>query len=176
MSQVRQTRFKKGQSGNPKGRPKREQPRASAFDIVMEQTLTVTQNGVERELSVDEALQLRTYQDALAGSRPARREVLKMIAKRERWLAAERPAKTIGMGKVEIEHEARNADQALLILGIATEKPTPPHYGEKKDVLLQLEPWAVEAGLARSRRRQFDYKDIAEIRRCTRDPDTITWP
>lgn len=176
MTRSDNTRFSKGVSGNPKGRPRKQQPAGSAFDIVMEQTLTVTQNGVERELSVDEALQLRTYQDALAGSRPARREVLKMIAKRERWLAAERPARAIGMGEIKMEREARNADQALLILGIATEKPTPPHYGEKKDLLLQLEPWAVEAGLARSRRRQFDHKDIAEIRRCTRDPDTIAWP
>lgn len=176
MSRAGETRFRKGKSGNPKGRPRKQLPPVSAFDIIMEQTLTVTQNGVERELSVDEALQLRTYQDALAGSRPARREVLKMIAKREKWLAAERPVKPIGIGKVEMEHEARNADEALLILGIATEKPTPLHYGEKNDLLLQLEPWVVQAGLARSRRHRFQDKDITEIRRCTRDADTITWP
>jgi hypothetical protein len=43
----------------------------------------VTQGGVERELTVDEALELQTYQAALKGSRMAIRTVLKMIEKRE---------------------------------------------------------------------------------------------
>src|SRR5262249_29710281 len=59
----------------------------SAFEIVLEKRVTVTQAGIDQELSVQEALQLRTYQDALAGSRAARREVLKMIAKREQAMA-----------------------------------------------------------------------------------------
>jgi hypothetical protein len=83
------SRFRKGQSGNPKGRPKAEpRPSPSAFDIVTDRRLTVTQNGRQRELTVEEALQYRTYQDAVAGSRLAQRQVLKMIAKREQWLAA----------------------------------------------------------------------------------------
>ena len=84
-----ESRFRKGQSGNPKGRPKKAKPRAaSAFDIVIDRTLTVTQGGMPRAVTVEEALQHRTYQEAIAGSRPARREVLKMIAKREQYLAA----------------------------------------------------------------------------------------
>ena len=85
------TRFRKGQSGNPKGRPKANKDRSvSAFAIVIDRTLTVTQGGVPREVTVEEALQHRTYQDAVAGNRSARREVLKMIAKREQYLAARR--------------------------------------------------------------------------------------
>lgn len=49
--------------------------------------LTVTQGGVPREVTVEEALQHQTYKDAIAGNRAARREVLKMIAKREAYLA-----------------------------------------------------------------------------------------
>jgi len=68
------SRFRKGQSGNPKGRPKaRPSPPPSAFDIVIDRTLTVTHNGKPREVTVEEALQHRTYQDALAGNRAARR-------------------------------------------------------------------------------------------------------
>jgi hypothetical protein len=62
MSRGGDTRFSKGQSGNPSGRPKKRRPNVSAFDIVFDKTLTVTQGGVERELTVDEALQLQTYQ------------------------------------------------------------------------------------------------------------------
>lgn len=87
MSSTASTRFAKGQSGNPKGRPKKRRPDVSAFDIIFDKTLTVTQNGTERELTVDEALQLQTYQAALKDSRMSARAVLKMIEKRERWLA-----------------------------------------------------------------------------------------
>src|SRR5688500_9307636 len=86
------SRFPKGRSGNPKGRPRsRPLPAPSAFDIVIDRTLTVTQGGRARELTLEEALQHKTYQAAIAGNRAARREVLKMIEKRERWLAANAP-------------------------------------------------------------------------------------
>ncbi len=62
-------RFQKGQSGNPAGRPRKRRPHVSAFDIIFDKTLAVTQNGVERELTIDEALQLKTYQAALKGSK-----------------------------------------------------------------------------------------------------------
>ena len=46
-------RFKDGQSGNPKGRPKQRRPHVSAFDIIFDKTLTVTRNGKARSLSAD---------------------------------------------------------------------------------------------------------------------------
>ena len=71
-------RFRKGQSGNPKGRPRESrEKKPSAFDIIIHRTLTVTQNGVPREVSAEEALQHRTYQDAIGGSRMAQREFLR---------------------------------------------------------------------------------------------------
>jgi len=112
------TRFVKGQSGNPNGRPKALRPNVSAFDIVFDKTLTVTQNGVARELTVDEALQLQTYQAALKGSRMAIRQVLKMIEKRERALAKRNPAPPTPI-PMQIEYDADNADEAMCILGIA---------------------------------------------------------
>ncbi|QNN65230.1 hypothetical protein H9L12_00820 [Sphingomonas rhizophila] len=76
-------RFVKGQSGNPNGRPKARRPNVSAFDIIFDKKLSSSQGGVEQEISVDEALELQTYQGALKGSKMAVRAVLKMIAKRE---------------------------------------------------------------------------------------------
>ena len=59
-----------------------------------------------REVTVEEALQHRTYQDAIAGSRAARREVLKMIAKREQYLAG--PARQEADPQIEFRIEQRS--------------------------------------------------------------------
>ena len=68
--------FPKGRSGNPKGRPTSSRAsKASAFEVI--KTLTVDDGGGTREITVEEALQQRTYRDALAGKRMAQREVLK---------------------------------------------------------------------------------------------------
>ena len=161
-------RFPKGTSGNPKGRPKsRKASSTSAFDIIMDRTLTVTKGGKPLEVTVEEALQHRTYQEAINGNRGAQREVLKMIAKREKWVAAKRP---ISGFKVLMESkDPDNADEALLLLGIA-ERDTRWYQG------LLLQPWAVQAALSRPGRRQLSAQDVSEIKRCTRDADTLRWP
>ena len=62
--------FPKGRSGNPKGRPMSSRgSRASPFEVIVEKTLIVDDRGGTREITVQEALQQRTYQDALAGKR-----------------------------------------------------------------------------------------------------------
>ena len=175
----RSGRFEKGRSGNPKGRPRKardEAAEASAFDVIVEKTLTITRDGVQREVTVEEALQHRTYQAALAGDRAARREILKMIAKREAALAKTRPRQTV---KFEVKTEAtdpRNVDDALLILGVACEDPR--DYGpSNQDRRLLLEPWAVQMAISRRRGgAALTKKDVEEIRRTTRDVDSLRLP
>jgi hypothetical protein len=170
------SRFRKGQSGNPKGRPRKPAARsASAFDIVIDRTLTVVQEGRPREVSVDEALQHKTYLDALAGSRPARRQVLKMIAAREKAMtkaAPEQPQYVFG----EISEDPVNADAALLILGIAGRDPRREGPTASGREWLLLEPWAVEAALARRTARRLRKQDLDTAQRCTRAADTLAWP
>jgi hypothetical protein len=175
MSKGAATRFTKGRSGNPAGRPKKQAPYISAFEVIYDQSLTVTQGGAERELTVDEGLQLQTYQAALKGSRMAVRAILKMIAKREAWLAAKDPP-THTPVKVKSTHEGRTADQALLILGIATEEVPPERFGPAREPLLKLQPWVVQEALRRSKRRTISERDIQEIRRQTQDPEKVSWP
>src|SRR5262245_54986416 len=113
-------RFLKGYSGNPKGRPRKQTPPVdvprSAFEIVFNKRVTVTQGGVERELTVEEALQLRIYEDALSGKRAAVREILKMIAKREK--AIEDRGQRLPLITRKTETGPRNADAAMCLLGI----------------------------------------------------------
>ena len=171
-------RFRKGRSGNPKGRPKKEKPqRVSAFDILIDKTLTVTHNGVPREMTVEEALLHRTYQDAISGKRSAQRAVLKMIAQREKAFATKAAKNTSQPAPMRIEPDPDNADLALRILGIAAPDAGKDDWPSKGRAYLLLEPWAVQAALDRRRGgARLTAKDVADIKRCTRDAENLRWP
>lgn len=167
------TRFKKGQSGNPRGRPRKQrQPDAGqfAFDILIDRRLTVVQDGKLRELTVEEVLQHKTYLDAVAGNRAAQRKVLRMIAERERAITALTPPT---YNPFTILHEyagSGNADDALLILGICCRNPSrTDQLGDHEDLL--LEPWAVRAALSRRAGRKLTTSELEHAKRCTRDAD-----
>jgi hypothetical protein len=169
--------FRKGRSGNPGGRPSTSRPsQASAFDVVVEKTLTVAHHGGMREITMEEALQQRTYRDAVAGKRMAQREVLKWIMKREAWLAKLAPKTSRPVITRHISPDPDNADAALLLLGIAAPNPARADISADRAQLL-LEPWAVQAALRRRRGSdRLTDKECDEIRRCTRDPDSLRWP
>lgn len=163
------TRFQPGQSGNPGGRPKARRPHVSAFDIVLDQSLKVTQGGEERALSIDEALELQTYQAALGGSRMAIRKVLKMIEKREVALARLAKPRQPPI-KIEMQHTAYNMLPAMVLLGIADPDPG---FGGKRH---KLQTWATQAALSRPGRRVLEEKDIRNVRQFTWEPDKLRWP
>lgn len=166
-------RWEKGQSGNPAGRPRKRRPHVSAFDIIFDKSLTVTQDGVARELTVDEALQMQTYQAALKGKRMAIRQVLKMIEKREVALGAGRPEpKPV---KWEIEHDSDNANEAMLLLGIAEYGDASPGGGPATRPF-RLATWAAQAALSRPGRRTLTDKEVDEVTRTTLHPDRLKWP
>jgi hypothetical protein len=167
-------RFVKGQSGNPNGRPKKRRPNVSAFDIIFDKTLTVTHGGVERDLAVDEVLELQTYQAALKGSRLAVRQVLKMIARREAALAKDAPAQ---VRPVRFEHEfdSDNANEAMLILGIAGYEEARPGEGPACR-RFKLQSWAAQAAISRPGRKRLSEKDIEDVKRLTLDAHKLRWP
>lgn len=168
------SRFRPGQSGNPKGRPRKVKPQlSSAFDVIFEKTFTVSSGGSERELPVDEALQQRIFQDALAGGWMAIKTVLRWIRKREQAVAAKRPNRHSAKLLCEAT-DPRNVDEALILLGIASEQPKPSD--EAKDRRLLLEPWATQLALWRKGMSAPTKRDLEEARRCTRDPDSVRWP
>ncbi|GAA3903529.1 hypothetical protein GCM10022276_22730 [Sphingomonas limnosediminicola] len=168
-------RWAKGQTGNPAGRPKKRRPHVSAFDIIFDKSLTFTQNGVERELTVAEVLELKTYQAALKGSKMAVRAILKMIEKRELALAERAPPPAHKPYSFRWEEDPRNADEAMLLLGIAV--PDPKWIEEPRDTArIKLATWATQTALSRPGRRHLEKAQIDEVNRCTLDPDRLKWP
>src|ERR1700722_19961413 len=63
----KRTQFVKGQSGNPKGRPKGSQNLATLLEKIIRQRVTVTENGRSREMSKAEAIFLQMINKALRG-------------------------------------------------------------------------------------------------------------
>lgn len=167
-------RFVKGQSGNPNGRPRKRRPNVSAFDIVIDKRLTVTQNGEERELTVDEALQLQTYQAALGGSRPAVRAVLKMIEKREQALRRLQPAIERDRPMVTLSYDTDSADEAMLLLGIICRNPE--ESGDRGPRPLLVETWAAKAAFSQPGRRKLDVSKENDLRLFVRDFAKIRRP
>jgi hypothetical protein len=170
-------RFRKGRSGNPRGRPSSFRAlEASAFDVVLEKTVTTSDHGGTKQIAVEKALQQRTYRDALAGKRPAMREVAKWIVKDEAWLAKHAPKAAPSKITQHVAPDPDNADAALILLGIAAPNPERADIGADRARLL-LEPWAVEAAVRRRRGgERLNDKERDDIRRCTRDPDNLRWP
>lgn len=168
-------RFKKGQSGNPNGRPRAVMAKAgSAFEVIFERELPLIENGVTRVVSLEEALQRKTLREAFSGKRLAEREVLRWIAKRDKLRATKSPQRFPNI-KHYIEEDPSNADSALQILGVATRNP---NHGQRENtrVPLLLERWAVEAALARRRSKRLSDEEVDWIRRCTSDAEQLRWP
>jgi hypothetical protein len=111
----------------------------------MEKTLTIDHPSGTREITVEEALQQRTYRDALAGKRPAMREVLRWMKKREAWLAEHMPKASRHDFVLRTSDDPDNADTALLLLGIAAANPARADWGKDRAQLL-LEPCGGSGG------------------------------
>src|SRR5947207_14657999 len=100
-----------------------------------------------------------------------------MIAKRETWLTA-KGALSVKRRPIQIQAERTdpdNADEALLLLGIAVLDTRNSEPAPDRRQRLRLRPWAVQLALSRGRRR-LSANDVSEIKRCTRDAETLRWP
>lgn len=173
----KKSQYKKGKSGNPDGRPPKKKPAksTSAFDIIIDQTLTITRNGMEQEISIQEARQHKAYLDAISGNVRAAREIVRMINKREKARAAieQRKPKFIPLTIEPVDPD--NANEAMKNLVIATPDERWSEPGEVHNHI-QLEPWAVQLAISRPGGSKFTDKDKDDIQRCTRDHSTLKWP
>ncbi len=89
------------------------------------------------------------------------------------WFAKHQPEEDKPIERL-ISHDPENADEALLILRIATPKPVLHDMRPDRKQLL-LEPWATQMGIGR-KRGGLGSNDQDDVKRCTRDPDALVWP
>jgi hypothetical protein len=162
----RTTRFTKGQSGNPAGRT-RGRRREAPYEAVLGQMVTIREGGVGRRVTADEAFLLQLAKRALEGDGPAARATLAVIEER-----TERPSTHQGLPSVIV--------RTILAPGSVTSAMRPLRMARKLDpyrgtARIALEPWIVEAALARLG-RTLSPADQRTIVKATRTPHKVRWP
>lgn len=75
----KKTRFKKGQSGNPKGRPKGAKGLKSILEDILNQRVVITEGRKKREISKLEAMVMQMVNSAAKGDHRAQQQVLTLI-------------------------------------------------------------------------------------------------
>lgn len=70
--------FKRGQSGNPRGRPKGTRNLKTDLESLMSTRTTILENGKARAISRQEAILLALYASAAKGNAKAAMDLLKM--------------------------------------------------------------------------------------------------
>lgn len=172
-------RFRKGETGNPKGRPRGSaKTRKSAFDVITELELTIRTGEATTTMSAEEALHLKTYHQAISGDKKAWAEVLEMIIAREKALdavATPRP----GVELLIEDGDPENAHEAMVLLGIASYDMEPDGFSsdpEEDERYLQLEAWAVQMALEQRSLKYLDDSSKELVGSSTRDKDRLRWP
>ncbi len=77
----RKSRFQKGHSGNPNGRPKKSKNLKTILSEELSQEITIQEQGQKRMITRQEALIKATMNQALNGDRTAQFKILDFIVK-----------------------------------------------------------------------------------------------
>lgn len=184
----RRSLFRKGRSGNPKGRPKgtcKPEP-ASPLDPILELTFSATRDGRTVALTAEEALDQKVLEEALKGNQKAERIVVRML---ERWLrekarrepSAEPPHRPLAEA-IPVGPAAEACARALIALDIARPDPKALVYEKAEWELDEEVPldgfamtaWAVQAALDRPGR--LEVSDWRVIKFHALEVDDVEWP
>ncbi|MEW9920975.1 DUF5681 domain-containing protein [Marimonas sp. MJW-29] len=164
----RSTRFKRGQSGNPRGRP-RGRKVGIPHDAVLGQMVTIRENGKARRITAAEAFLLQLTKQGLEGDSVAARQSLAAIQ--------EARAKRV------IESQENQVDCIVLVPVSFNVNPAlePLRMARKLDrfrptARMMLEPWIVEEALVRLGGRRLSPDQQRIVLQATRTPHKVNWP
>jgi Family of unknown function (DUF5681) len=160
------SRFRKGQSGNPKGRPRGRRSELP-YEAVLGQKVIIRENGRERGVTAAEAFIMQLTKRGLEGDSAAARATIDAIGDiRNTDLSGPRLREIVHC----IVHPG-SVSSAVECLRIGTKLD---RYRETARIL--LEPWIVEAALARFGEKQLTPEEQEIVLKATRTPTKVRWP
>ena len=163
-------RFKKGQSGNPNGRP-RSRHRGAPYEAVLGQIVTIRDGAVERRVTAEEAFLLQLTKRGLEGDGPAARAAMDAIeaARTGRRESAHGIDAVTDIVIISVAPGSVNAALEPLRMARNLDRYRPT-------ARMALEPWLVEAALARLGFRRLSREQKDCIVKATRTPHKVKWP
>ncbi|MEL7218168.1 MAG: DUF5681 domain-containing protein [Pseudomonadota bacterium] len=161
------TRFQKGRSGNPRGRPKGS-GRTIPHDKILGQMVTVRENGVERRITAAEAFLVHFMQQALSGNSVSARLSLDVLAKARELKLRLNPSPL----QFVLNYHGLDVSLELEMLRMAKLK----YATDQNRTRCELNPWIVEKALER-----LDWIGLSEAEQrivweTTRTPEKVKWP
>jgi hypothetical protein len=158
------TRFTKGRSGNPAGRP-RGRRREAPHEAVLGRMVIIREDGIERQVTAAEAFLLQQAKRGMEGDSAAARASLDTLE-----VARERYSPSGLSGIVRTIVAPGSVTGALEVLRMA--KKLDPY---RETARMVLEPWLVEAALTRLS-QPLSAADQRTIVNATRTPHKVQWP
>jgi hypothetical protein len=117
------SRFMKGKSGNPRGRPKGSKNLATMFEKVGRERITVIENGHSRNLTKKEAIVLKLTNKSVSGDLKAIRDLLHFS---QIYEASEQSA-------APVSHESDKAVMTSILKRIRQSKTVNPETQSKPE-------------------------------------------
>ncbi len=162
-------RFKKGQSGNPNGRPKnlhKEPP----YEAILGQQVTITENGIERQTTAEEAFLKALMKLGADGNVDAAIALSSALEEDERLREIrselENPPDitVVPVPKGSVSHHLRRLKIVRKL------------YAKQPHAKQVIENWAVTDALERLDGRQLSLEEQQIVVAATHRPEKMKWP